>query len=263
LNTINTPPLKLRLRTAIWRTNEGRCFFCGEIVTFRELEIDHLIPRVVSEAKLSELIASLNLPADFHLDHALNLVPTHGNCNRRKGELEFTEANLRFFMETWFAKQARLSKELELLNRSAANESTLIALALRIENGELSYNEAVATLEVFCSKKEKTNEPWVVTFGLSFGDLSPRLTASYDGARGHAALCDRLESELAGYLGELKAIGRQTEASFRTGEALSVRYAFWNLDLNSLEKVCLDPFTVLEVASLPRDLQRQLGRTLS
>ena len=80
------------MRTAIWRTNDGRCFFCEEAVPFRELEIDHLIPRVTNTTRLSELMNSLDLPNDFHLDHLLNLVPTHGACNRRKGSNEFTEA---------------------------------------------------------------------------------------------------------------------------------------------------------------------------
>jgi 5-methylcytosine-specific restriction endonuclease McrA len=248
MSAIDTPPLKIRVRTALWRTNDGRCFFCGELVTFRELEIDHLIPRVVNDTKLSELVASLELPVDFHLNHILNLVPTHGGCNRRKGAAEFTEANLRFFFEMWRSKQARLSKELERVNRAAANEDALVTLALRIENGELSLREAVATLELLCSERGETNEPWVVTFGLLFADLPASFTEPYSGPRGHASLCDRLESELAGRLGELRAIGRQTEASGRTGETLSVRYAFWNLDLNSLDKLCLDPFEVLEVA---------------
>jgi hypothetical protein len=248
MNNINTPPSKVRLRAAIWRANDSRCFFCREVVTFRELEIDHLIPRAISQSKLTELIVSMELPVDFHLDHMLNLVPTHGDCNRRKGAAEFTEANLRFFVEMWRSKQARLDGELERLGRAAANDAALLALALRIENGELSLREAVSTIEVMCSQRVETNEPWVVTFGLLFSDLPASLTAAYDGPRGHTALCDRLELDLVSCLGKLKAIGRQTEASLRTGETLSVRYAFWNLDLNSLDELCLDRFKVLEVA---------------
>jgi 5-methylcytosine-specific restriction endonuclease McrA len=245
---VNSLPLKIRVRTAIWRANERRCFFCGEIVTFAELEIDHLIPRAVNEAKLAELVTALELPVDFHLDHIVNLVPTHGNCNRRKGAGEFTEANLRFFVEMWRSKEARLTEELERVNRAAANEDAVVTLALRIENGDLSLREAVAALQVLCSQREDTNEPWVVTFGLLFANLPPSFTKPYGHPRGHAVLCDRLESELASRLSELRAIGRQTEASNRTGETLSVRYAFWNLDLNSLDKLCLGPFEVLEVA---------------
>jgi hypothetical protein len=212
------------------------------------MEIDHLIPRVVNEAKLSELIASLKLPVDFHVDHILNLVPTHGDCNRRKGATEFTEGNVRYFIEMWRTKQARLSEELERGSMAAENETAIVTLALRIEEGKLSLREAVATLEGLCSQRDNTNEPWVVTFGLSFADLPVSFTEPYGGSRGYAALCDRLELELGSYLRELKAIGRQTEASVRTGETLSVRYAFWNLDLNSLDKIYLDRFEVLEVA---------------
>jgi hypothetical protein len=231
-----------RMRVAIWRTNEQRCFFCAEPVMFRNMEIDHLIPRVVNEVKLSKLIASLELPVDFHVDDTLNLVPTHGDCNRRKGATEFSEGSLRFFIETWRSKQARLRRELEWGSRAAENEAAILTLALRIEDGKLSLPEAIATLESLCGRRDKTNEPWVVTFGLSFADLPLSSTAPY------AALCDRLESELASYLRELKAIGRQTEASVRNGETLSIRYAFWNLDLNSLDKIYLDRFEVLEVA---------------
>jgi hypothetical protein len=124
----------------------------------------------------------------------------------------------------------------------------LCTLALRIENGQLSLREAVATLEILCSQSEKTNEPWVVTFGLRFDKLPGSFTTPYQGPSGHAALCDQLELDLAGYVCEIKTIARQSEPSLRTGETLSVRYAFWNLDLNSLDKLCLDWFEILEVA---------------
>ena len=108
---------------------------------FRNMEIDHLIPRVINEAELSKLIASLELPADFHVDDNLNLVPTHRDCNRRKGATEFTGGSLRFFIETWRTKQARLRKELEWGSRAAENEAAIVTLALRIEDGKLSLPE--------------------------------------------------------------------------------------------------------------------------
>ena len=74
----------IKIRVAVWRANDRKCFFCSEPVEFRNLEIDHIIPEGIDPQLLSATLRRLAMPPDYDLNSLPNLVPTHHDCNRRK-----------------------------------------------------------------------------------------------------------------------------------------------------------------------------------
>ena len=73
-------------RQAIHEAYERKCFYCGEIVYFRELQIDHIIPESLldKEDEYKALVKRLSLPNSFNINSYYNWVPTHSKCNNRK-----------------------------------------------------------------------------------------------------------------------------------------------------------------------------------
>ena len=61
-------------RLKVYEKFEGRCAYCGEIILFSGMEVDHLRPRFLSELR--------GFKVDDNFD---NLMPACRPCNRHKG----------------------------------------------------------------------------------------------------------------------------------------------------------------------------------
>ncbi len=48
---------------------------------------------------------------------------------------------------------------------------------------------------------------------------------------------------------KIPSVSVQTEASLRTGETLSMRIAFWNLNLNHIDDLKIEPWEILEISN--------------
>lgn len=214
------------------------------------MEVDHIIPESTTTERLAELIEKLELGNDFHVDSVQNLVPTHHDCNRRKSNSEFTEGPLMYYLELWKRKQSTVSDALKTLERQRNKERLLTALATQIEQGYLSVPEITAYIEeVRPPAVGPTSEPWVITFGARVLQILESRNASPDAEIDYPSLCDELEEDLMKDLrAQIPGLSVQTEASARSGETLSFRVAFWNLDFSRLEELNVDPWEVLEVA---------------
>jgi hypothetical protein len=239
-------------RTALWRANDQRCFYCKELVSFRELEIDHVIAETTPPERLTLLVEALALGADFDVNCIRNLVPAHNSCNRKKSDTEFSESSLRFYLETWRAKRPTVEKELNTLKRESSNDRLLSTLASRIEAGHLTLHEVTGFLENLIPAPEQLaspREPWIVTFGLNIDDLFHTGRIPPGAPENYAQLCDYLEEKLLFLIRQnIPSLSVQTEASARSGETLSVRMAFWNLDMRRLDVFADTIWEIIEVA---------------
>lgn len=228
-------------RAAIWLANGKRCFYCQELITFRELQIDHVIPQDISGDRLQQLKTRLALSIAFSTQSQENLVPACSSCNRRKSNKIFSETNARFFLETWSLKQPQVNDEVDRMLRASRNDDLLVLVATRIVQEKLSLLEAIRFLEEsLANRQEPMSEPTVVTFSANLMDL---------GIPGTPRNYDRLEKTL------LTDISRiipgptvETEASQRAGETLSVRVAFWLLDVNRLSAFAQSGWEVTEIS---------------
>jgi 5-methylcytosine-specific restriction endonuclease McrA len=99
-------------RYGLWKANGMRCLYCGHLVQYGELEIDHIIPACTGDTELERLRLTLGLGAEFYLGDTRNLAPAHHDCNRKKADTQFNEAALGFYLGTWAKKQDKLRQEL-------------------------------------------------------------------------------------------------------------------------------------------------------
>lgn len=238
-------------RAALWRANGTRCFYCTELIAFCDLEIDHIIPESTPPDRLENLVHKLDLGERFLINSFRNLVPTHHNCNRRKSNTEFSEGNLRFYLALWQKKQSGAEREFEALQRQKSNEQLLTALAAQIEAGRLSTQEVITFIQSLAQKDrpEVISEPWVISLGLNVPELLESESLPSGAPHDYATLCDWLEERLLIKIRQrIPSLSAQTEASARNGETLSIRFAFWNLDLNHLSGCDLSPWEILEIA---------------
>ena len=218
---------------------------------FTENNIDHIIPESTEHDHLKELIVKLELPPTFTLDCPRNLVPTHHGCNARKRDHEFSEVTLRYYFEMWEQRQEDIERRLKSLQDQSQNERLLTRLASRIETGFMSIQEVTEFLtRTIPSPTKKTSEPLVICFGVNIEDLYDSAELPEGIPDDYVHICDWLEQDLIARVREfVPSLSVQSEASGRNGETLSVRIAFWNLDVALLEQIDLSPWEVLEIAS--------------
>jgi hypothetical protein len=132
-------------RQALLQAHNWRCRYCGEALSLRELEIDHIIPTHLREKseELAKCLTLFGLSSDYDLNSIDNLLPTHGHCNREKRGVLRDEAFLRHFRELareasprWTANRERIAK-----NRRA--DADVAAVANHMSEGTVTL-QAVA-----------------------------------------------------------------------------------------------------------------------
>jgi predicted RNA-binding Zn-ribbon protein involved in translation (DUF1610 family) len=240
-----------KIRVALWKANQQRCFYCSDPISYRDLEIDHLVPQKIQKKELENLCQRIALPMDFDPDALYNLVPAHHNCNNRKAGDLFTDKTLLFYLEIWAKKQKNVNCELQRFERSAAHDQHLIAIAKSVESGEITKQQIVQFVaSIPRPANPKPSEPLVITFGANVSELTESHKLPREAGETYPIICDWLEKDLVFRLsGTLPVLFRQAEASERNGETLSVRIAFWNLDLDRLDQFDLSHWTILEIAN--------------
>src|ERR1700704_1037426 len=89
------------LRIGLWEAHKRRCAYCGEPLSYRELEVDHLVPQHLADSprEMRRVLGRLGLPSDFDLNDRRNLLPVHRHCNNRKSGSIYKPENIRFYQE--------------------------------------------------------------------------------------------------------------------------------------------------------------------
>ena len=240
-----------KIRVALWRANNRKCFYCSEPISFGDLDIDHLVPQKITQQELEKLCHRISLPAGFDVGGLYNLVPTHHNCNKRKAAGRFADETLLFYFGLWHRRQKTILRELETYEKIAVRDQHLVAISKFIESGEMTKREILQFIaSIRPAAKSRPQEPLVITFGASVSELNETGKLPKKAGETYAAICDWLEKDLLFRLsGFLPVLFNQTEASERNGETLSVRIAFWNLDLDRLDQFDLPHWEILEIAN--------------
>jgi hypothetical protein len=228
--------MRVSTRVSLWRANGMRCLYCGILVEFRDLEIDHLIPECTGNAEFEELRLTLGLGSDFHLDDTRNLVPTHHDCNRKKSSTRLNESNLRYFLGIWADKQERIREELLRFERAAERDDLLCKLSHQIESGGLSQNEISAFMRAVSAKSDRSAPSPIV---LSFGTRCDERGVAKESQRTLIEILRR----------EFKRPLILAEPMRFTGETLSLRLAIWHFDVERLSTLDLMGWELLEVDS--------------
>jgi hypothetical protein len=153
--------MQVPTRYGLWKANGMRCLYCGHLVQFTELEIDHIIPACTGDAELERLRLTLGLGADFYLGDTRNLAPTHHDCNRKKADTQFHDATLGFYLEIWAKKQDGVRQEALEFKRAAERGETLARLLHLAESHGLSHSTGEVRSGRFSGKTaEYRPEQW-------------------------------------------------------------------------------------------------------
>lgn len=174
------------LRIGLWEAHGRRCIYCGDPLAYRELEIDHVIPKHLGSnpQALGELLLSLELPFDFDLNDRRNLLPAHNHCNARKSGSVFLPQNIRFFLELTYRLAERVTSEERRYLRRSRGDRILAGLQLALESGDLT-REQVAKLV----SPAKSQDAFEVLQSIEF---SSRIVAGFLERADVASLLDEL-----------------------------------------------------------------------
>jgi hypothetical protein len=219
-------------RAAIWTADARECFYERTPVRYRDVQIDHIVPESISEAELSKLRPLL--PAEFEINSIENWATCHQGCNRRKGKSPFETKTLLFYLDMARRRAPKVRELIREFGRARENDKLLSDMAVRIEQGHLAPAEVLAVVRSASQTPPTPEEPWVIAFGANFYETLPEDAPEHD-----PELSDWLLSRLNNDLRQTGAIFRLLDND-RSGETVSVRYAFWDFDLDRIrEKIDL------------------------
>lgn len=130
-------------RAAIWRAHERRCIYCTELITFADLDVDHIVPSRLKDQpeEFAKLLDEYGLSNDFDVDSLLNLVPSHRHCNLQKKGQVLPKSRALHFLSIAKDKQKKAYKiELELKEQALKDKFTVI-LQVAFDEGRISREE--------------------------------------------------------------------------------------------------------------------------
>ncbi len=232
-------------RYALWRSFDMKCFYCWRPIDIRDVEIDHVLPQSLeaNPAQLSEVEQEYEIREtfpDFSINGLTNLVPSCGaNCNGRKGDRLLPKPVTLFYLSLVHRHLPKVQKELTRLARRARKSKVFGDMGVALESGTITVSEVLEFLENFefeCIR----DKPLIITFGLVVAETLEMRGIPSEAVIPYPPFCDQLEIELDDILRDSTSYSfHSSEASSRTGETLSVRLVFPELDLEDLHKLPL------------------------
>lgn len=75
-------------RHAVFTLHGERCYVCGQPLTLKTMEVDHVVPETLQDdlTRLAHVLTTLGRAPDFNLQSYENWMPTCGSCNGKKGD---------------------------------------------------------------------------------------------------------------------------------------------------------------------------------
>jgi hypothetical protein len=199
--------------------------------------------------QLRSLLDDYGLEHHFDINDYGNLVPSHAQCNLRKSNLIFERGVTLFYISIAMSKAGAARLEEEKSINSLKVDKLLSSLHIALDEGLISKLDIqyIITNTLFVKK-----EPTVITFGLSIEAVLNSNQLPDHVPTDYPHLCDWLESDLMRELQSIITCGfAYKEASLKTGESLSVRLAFVDLDQYRLENFSSPWWELLEIQCCP------------
>ena len=126
-------------RNKVYNKYNGHCAYCGEEITIKQMQVDHIIPKRHYSEKHKCLIVNHKEFHEYGLNDYQNLNPTCRPCNNRKSALTLEH----------FRKE--IAEQIRRLRR----DSTAFRLAERFKQIQLNITDIVFYFETFSNKDIK------------------------------------------------------------------------------------------------------------
>ncbi len=189
---------------------------------------------------------------DFEINDYENWIPVHWWCNLDRGESIWDRGAAHYYLSIAkrYAEKAR--EEEVRLEKRVETDSILSVLDVALEKGTLLTGDVLNFLRERTESRPDVHEPVVITFGLNNYDLVECGTLPEEVSDlNYADLCDWLERDLLKRLSSVLSCDYYyPEASARSGETLSVRLVFVDLDWDEFDRFDSDWWEILEIAYL-------------
>lgn len=226
-------------KVAIWRGDGEKCFYCRIPVRYSELQIDHIVPEKIPSCTLADLKPVL--PSEFTINAVQNWVTCHQDCNIRKSVSVFETTALLYYIQMASRRAEKVQKIMDEFEVERQNGRLLSTLKVRIEKGHLNLAAVLTVLGDVPASEQTGTDPWIVAFGANFLDPLPEHSPAQD-----PELSDWLLERLDRDLASTGAVFRRVDDD-RSDEGVSVRCAFWILDLDQIAETIDFCWDVLEV----------------
>jgi len=236
-------------RWAVYEAYRRVCLYCGDIVEWRDLEVDHILTESLlhDPAKLTALVADYALGDDFSINSFLNWACSHRWCNRSKADTTLDKSRALHYLLIAGKKAESALRIFNATEKGNRVNKVLAPLRALIESGKISREEIVDFANTIVRNADVgLNNPVVVCFGLTMEDVYEDLPEGAPGSPPYVYdwLENKLITELENQLGCRLALWE----SQRNGESLSARIALWDLDYNRLTTLQLPWWEILELA---------------
>lgn len=149
-------PLPTSRRAAIWRAHDQRCIYCTELVTFSDLDIDHIIPHALLEKReeLDRLKEEYGLPETFDIDAFTNLVPSHRHCNLQKLGKVLPRNRTLHFLSIAEGKALKAQKIEAEIKHQIEQDNVTVLIQTALDAGLLSPGQMTALLTSYAKGRD-------------------------------------------------------------------------------------------------------------
>jgi 5-methylcytosine-specific restriction endonuclease McrA len=147
-----TPPKytgELIERYAIWDAHNGLCSYCGRWIEFNYCQIDHIIPRRLSQYKyrteLSDIFNQIStmfqLPKDFDIDTFHNVILSCCKCNNEKGSKLLDKISLVYRLNQAGYKYEKVVNKYNEINCGRSKLQAATSLYSSLKEGKITIDD--------------------------------------------------------------------------------------------------------------------------
>ena len=251
-------------RAALWRAYKGvRCSYCRLPMDYTDVWVEHIVleKTLKDPSEWEKMKLEYGLSDDFKINDYENWIPVHWWCNLDRGESIWERGAAHHYL--MIAKRhAEKAREQEArLEKKVKADSIFSELDVALEKGTLLTDDILNFLRDRTKSQPDVNEPIVFTFGVNTYDLveSGALPEEVSDLS-YAELCDWLEKDLLKRLSSVLSCDYYyPEVSARSGETLSVRLVFVDLDWDEFDRFDSEWWKILEIAYLSEIYPEEAG----
>lgn len=141
-------------RQSLYDAYDRRCFYCGELVYFRELQIDHIVPENLNHnnTKYQAFMMKSGLSDSFQINSYNNWVPSHSRCNNRKSGAMFDLKTTLYFLGLAERKIEKILKIENSIKSKINSDILLTTITLSLSESKFDLSEIKSLISQFENK---------------------------------------------------------------------------------------------------------------
>ncbi|MHA6529327.1 HNH endonuclease [Paenibacillus sp. BAC0078] len=124
---------KFLVRAALFIVYEGRCYYDGLPIRFKDMHIDHIIPEFINDKDLEKITKDFEFTENFNVNSLYNLVPCSPNANLSKNKnvypLTYLEKRI---LDKSINKVQEIKNKIEQLASEYKDDRQFIKLSARL-----------------------------------------------------------------------------------------------------------------------------------